>query len=306
MKLKNYFNFSDNRKSFTLIELLVVIAIIGLLASIVIVNLTGTRSKASVARGLQFSQSVHHALGSEAAGIWSFDEGSGTTAYDASGYGNNGTINGASYMTDTPSNTGYALSFDGSSGRVRVPHSSSLQITGDVTMSVWTYNKRPTTQIAYIAAKGNTSTNQRAYMLSINALSEPSYNFWVSVDGSTRDHVTYTTDTLGAPGPDLHKWTNIIGVYDQANRMLYLYRNGQLVVSKSTTISGIYASPVDFFIATNDTQAAFWQGYIDDVRVYSIALSSARIESLYYAGLDNLLAKGLINQEEYQERLALR
>lgn len=51
------------QKAFTLIELLVVIAVIGLLASIVLVSLQGTRDKARVARGLSFSQSLWHALG---------------------------------------------------------------------------------------------------------------------------------------------------------------------------------------------------------------------------------------------------
>ena len=35
-------------------------------------------------------------------GAWLFDEGSGSTAHDSSGYGNNGTISGATYSTDTP------------------------------------------------------------------------------------------------------------------------------------------------------------------------------------------------------------
>ena len=33
-------------------------------------------------------------------GHWTFDEGSGTTAYDSSGKGYNGTIVGATYTTD--------------------------------------------------------------------------------------------------------------------------------------------------------------------------------------------------------------
>ena len=59
---------------FTLIELLVVIAIIGMLASIVLVSLRSSQDKARVARGLQFSQSVYHAIGVDATGIWRFDE----------------------------------------------------------------------------------------------------------------------------------------------------------------------------------------------------------------------------------------
>jgi hypothetical protein len=44
---------------------------------------------------------------------WKFDEGSGNTAHDSSAHNYDGTIYGASWTTDTPSGSGYALSFDG-------------------------------------------------------------------------------------------------------------------------------------------------------------------------------------------------
>lgn len=44
---------------------------------------------------------------------WKFDTGSGNTAYDSSGHDYDGTIYGASWTTDTPSGSGYALDFDG-------------------------------------------------------------------------------------------------------------------------------------------------------------------------------------------------
>ncbi len=41
-------------------------------------------------------------------GYWNFDEGSGTTAFDQTAHGNDGTINGATYSSDVPmSNTSY-------------------------------------------------------------------------------------------------------------------------------------------------------------------------------------------------------
>ena len=36
-------------------------------------------------------------------GYWNFEEGSGTTAYDQTANGNDGTINGATYDTNVPS-----------------------------------------------------------------------------------------------------------------------------------------------------------------------------------------------------------
>ncbi len=44
---------------------------------------------------------------------WRFNEGEGNIAYDSSGHEYDGTIHGASWTTDTPSGSGYALDFDG-------------------------------------------------------------------------------------------------------------------------------------------------------------------------------------------------
>jgi len=44
---------------------------------------------------------------------WKFNTGSGNTAYDSSGHDYDGIIYGASWTTDTPSGSGYALDFDG-------------------------------------------------------------------------------------------------------------------------------------------------------------------------------------------------
>jgi len=82
--------FLNKNKSFTLIELLVVIAIIGLLASIVMISVGSAWEKARVAGGQRFASQLDHSL--EAVGSWRFDEGSGTTANDGSGYGYNGRV----------------------------------------------------------------------------------------------------------------------------------------------------------------------------------------------------------------------
>ncbi len=58
---------------------------------------------------------------------YGFDEGSGASVADASGNGNTGTIANAAWST--AGKFGNALSFNGSSAKVSVPDSASLDLT---------------------------------------------------------------------------------------------------------------------------------------------------------------------------------
>jgi len=77
-------------------------------------------------------------------GYWKFDEGAGTTTNDSSSYDNHGTLcNGATcpqqgpiwQASDCISNN--CLSFDGVNDYVKILHSSSLNLTEQMTISFW-------------------------------------------------------------------------------------------------------------------------------------------------------------------------
>ena len=70
--------------------------------------------------------------GGHRGGIWHFDAGSGSIAYDSSRNRNHGTIIGANWITGVD---GTALSFNGL--YVEVPNSPSLDITGNITVEAW-------------------------------------------------------------------------------------------------------------------------------------------------------------------------
>jgi len=61
MDLRFWYN-NRKERSFTLIELLVVIAIIGLLSSVVLVSMQGTRQKAKIAKAQQEVSAIYKAI----------------------------------------------------------------------------------------------------------------------------------------------------------------------------------------------------------------------------------------------------
>ena len=267
-------------KSFTLIELLVVIAIIGLLASIVIVNLRGTRSKANIARGLHFSQSVHHALGAYAVGVWSFDEGSGTTANDSSGYGNNGTLaNGPVWRcasTDpnyTPSGQGCSLYFDGENDYVDCGNDASLNITDAITVSAWVKPTAVELKEIFIISKAS------AYFLDAMRSWSLYPHFYIYPVGASANAAGSNTKLTAGT------WNHLVGTYNSADKTIRIYLNGKqtgvtvLADNYKISTSGITLR-VGSSYGTN-----YFNGIIDEVRIYNQELSEAEIQKHYAEGI---------------------
>lgn len=257
-------------KSFTLIELLVVISIIGLISSIVLVNFKGTREKARIAKVLEFSQSVYHALGADAVGIWRFDEGLGSTAYDSSGYGNNGVINGASYTTGI---LGSALSFDGTNDYVNAGTGASLNIRNNVSLEAW-IKVSTVSGVLRLVGKSGGGWATSPYWLTI----QNNWTYFYVADGNTYVGAA----ALGQVQAD--RWHHLVGTYDGATAKLYI--DGKLVNSGQGAITLQNAPTNPFYIGGNPTFGGYATGYIDEVRVYNQALTAFEIQKHYTEGLE--------------------
>jgi len=57
-----------------------------------------------------------------------------------------------------------------------------------------------------------------------------------------------------------------------------------------------------YCFSTTDNECNY-RGLISEAAIYNRALTAFEIQSLYYAGLQNLLAKGQITDKELQERV---
>ena len=262
--------FLNKKKAFTLIELLSVIAIIALLTTIILVNMSGARGKAKRVKILEFSQTINSSIGDYAVGIWRFDEGSGNIAHDYSGYANNGTIYGASFATGT---IGRAISFNGSS-YVSVGNSDVLNVeTGDdLTVEVWAKSNGFSSG-GGIVSKGSWENSGYFIAYAYN----PQCVFFV-----LRDAAGYVGKELNTGLCGVFDWSHIVGVKKGNNMEVWV--NAQKVGElKGITLGSISNSNnLAFGKSTNDY---YFNGLIDEVRIYKQALNVSQIQNSYAQGL---------------------
>ena len=261
------------QKAFTLIELLVVISIIGLLSSVVLVSMKGTREKAKTASGQEFSSQVHHALGSEAVGIWNFDEGTGASTTDWSGYNNHGSlIGGTAWATDTPSGEKYALRFDGINDYIDLPN--SLGYTTQVSAFAWFKSKGSPAGGYHIIFGG------QELEISIPAAS-----------GAIRTGVFTSARYVSDHGSGLldGNWHFIGFTFGSSVKKSYI---DGVFVGEQTGIPGTLVSSFGSRrIGRFGSSGSYYtNGLIDEPRIYDAVLTAGEIEQYYAKGLRDRLA----------------
>jgi prepilin-type N-terminal cleavage/methylation domain-containing protein len=298
----------SNFRTFTLIELLVVIAIVGLLSTIVLVSTSGLREQAEIAKTLTWARSIDSTLGPEAVGIWNFDEGventcpDGKDVCDISGWNNHGTMYNfilpQGYVTDTPSSHGHALSFDGVDDYVDVGRKDVFE-TNEGTMEVWfKANAVSHKVISFTRSDHNgflrivyDNTNHRVY--SEARLYTEAYPYrWIVIGPA------------GTVFPD--KWTHVLVTQDGVVARLYVNGEFKAIATQGADITAWLAdinADGRYLQIGRSHSTDYFDGLIDEVRIYSTALTASQIQSHYYAGLNKLLANKQINEQEYQQRL---
>jgi ribosomal protein L40E len=212
---------------------------------------------------------------------WHFDEDSGDFAHDASGNGNDGTVNGASWTTGISNG---ALQFNGINDYVEVSDSASLKITNSLTLEAWIYpNFSHDTKDHSIVAKGRDLSTNGGYQMTVSEYDGPlgvrmhELGFFIQ-NSATPKWIWLNNSILN------NRWTLVAGVYDGSTMKLYV--NGKLRLSEPQSGDIIANSyPLDIGARKNTAgnlqSIEFWNGTIDEVKIYNRALTSDEVYDDY-------------------------
>ena len=208
------------------------------------------------------SSKVAAASSSGLVAAYAFDEGTGTTVTDSSGNGNNGTV--ANGTWSTTGKYGDALKFNGTSTRVTIPNSASLQLSTGMTLEAWVDPSTVNGSWRDVVYKGN--DNYYLEATSTNA-SFP--------DGGLIAGGSYA-DAFGTAKLTANAWAFLTETYDGST--LRLYMNGTQVASTAHT-GAISTSTNALQIGGDSIYGQYFVGLIDNVRVYNVALTAAQIQN---------------------------
>jgi beta-lactamase regulating signal transducer with metallopeptidase domain len=199
-------------------------------------------------------------------GWWKFDETEGRNAGDSSTNNNVGTLVGNPQWQPSAGKVGGALVFDGFDDYVDCGNDPSLDITKKITVAAWVkMNDAGNSQFQPYITKGDYTYGLKHHSRNVIEFDIYDDGFWqvahFPVDSSFND-----------------VWHHVAGTYD--GNKLKLYVDGKLEVA--TAYAGSIASGTyNLNIGSNsEARGRFYNGAIDDVRVYNYALSEKEIEKL--------------------------
>lgn len=235
---------------------------------------------------------------------YTFDEGTGTTAADSSGYGTatNGTlVGGAGWTTNTPSGSGSALALDGRTTPRNYAEAANTKvntITDSFTISLWVnLQAAPVNGDRFVSTlmagsgfdfsiqdpRGATGQNS-------GTISASNFSLAVFVNSTGNAAISLKTNYSAA-----NQWVFIAATYSKGSVKFYTGTADDNVSGLTTVLAG--ALPASVAASSNplqigDTPVAgssrTLNGYLDDVRIYSGVASQSFLEGVRLENLSTV------------------
>jgi hypothetical protein len=227
---------------------------------------------------LAFAVIANSAQAQNLVGYWKFDDGSGTTAVDSSGYGHTATLfNGVTWVTGKMGDAVAALA--PRRQYVGIPQ-INLSTTKAATVSLWanrTYSTGGGHVLFEATINYNNSTTGFGFF--------PDDATCQGIQAALKGNIGYVANCYGQPSSGV--WHHIAVVFDKTQtggNQVKLYIDGALQpvnwnIFANTNTNYFGNNPI-FVFSRGGTQE-FNSGKVDDLRIYNTALTAAQILAIY-------------------------
>jgi Concanavalin A-like lectin/glucanases superfamily len=230
-----------------------------------------------------------------------FSEGQGLTAFDASGYGNHAALRGDA--TFGPGRIGGGLALDGAGDFAAIADSPSLAFGNQITVAGWVRRTSAPAGWHHLVSRqqAGSSTARRARASHVrkkrsagryraHAAGSSSVTnadqFLLAFNGATPYFGVRTPSGFvkaGSGSTPLGQWVHLAGTYNGSRVILYVNGTERARIAKSGPVTdsgrpvliGANANTADPLAASE-----FLAGGLDDVRIFSRALSASEIAAL--------------------------
>jgi beta-lactamase regulating signal transducer with metallopeptidase domain len=197
-------------------------------------------------------------------------------ARDVSGQGNDGFVQGARLTTDRFGRANAAYDFDGVRARIVAPAAEALMGTGPVSVSCWV-SPRSHGKWESWAAKAGLGGDHSQWRVGLGLAADE----WGFTEYTKLDRGNAWEDYWLKKSPiPLGVWSHVVAVLDTLRREVTLYRNGARLATFSS-IELPSASPGKLFVGYQTDDGVYFDGKIDDLRVYARSLTAGEVRALY-------------------------
>jgi len=210
-------------------------------------------------------------------GAWLFEDIAGKKAVDSSGAGNDGEIEGSPGLVNGV--FGKAIDLNGSDEYIIIEDSPSLELEY-LTMAAWVY-LRSYPEDARILTQEVDGNPYSTYSLMMSGGGYTKLEFRISLD-NVRQRMPSVADV------PLEAWTHVAATYDGEKAVLYI--NGEVDLEQPqsgvllTTDNPLYIGASQFWTPR------FFDGLMDDVALFNIALDQDQIGELMDLGISGIAA----------------
>ena len=218
------------------------------------------------------------------------DECQGGTANDTSGNGNNGTItigatgtqtavgtcttSGTAWYNGVTGKYNSSLNFDGTDDYASMGNTQDMT-SNTFALSAWIKTTANNTSGGYwhIAGKGNTGSGQRYTLTQSTSTNKAGF----LVSNGTANNWPLSTNAINDGN-----WHHLVGT--QNGNVTSLYVDGILNSTDSTNTITTVSNSNAFTIGARYVPDSYFNGQIDDVRVFNYALTANQVKTLLNEG----------------------